>query len=834
MGPERSARALVLGAATLLGWGALLAWGGGLRSEPDRPALRVVLLDASASVTRGRVDGRRALREELLRQLRTAEEAGEDLAVVRVQRGASVACPPAPAVEAAQRLLRPDAGDDLLGRALDDGATDLAGALELAAELLAEGGERAPGTVVVVGDGLGTSRDPRRAAAALAEAGHAVHVVLPGVAVRPDVAVTSLRIPQRVPEGAGVLAEVTLEAHAEAAESTLEVELESGGRRQVLEEPLARLRTGERRSFSLQLEPPAGARFTVRARVRAVGDALHENDQRAADGVVAGRPVIVVVDPAGTPTLLLRRDLERAGAQVVSCGLEELRDELRGAAALVTVEVPLGSLPGDGLRRLVEGGGLWLHAGQGGAWAGLVDGPELPPAADLLPLLPAPAPRGPRDVVLAVDGSGSMTGPPWSQVRAAVRSLASSLPASDGLEVRLFTTRLGEPLLAVEPGQLGPLAAGLERLLAARVPGGATDIAQVLEELAATRATAGRRSLCVLLSDGHSSHGSSVLQPSLRDGLAAQQADLAVVAVESGGRRAAREALRNLLRDEEPLHEGGDLEGLGTLLEELVTAEHRLPPGPVLVHPEPPAELAALASAWSGRQDLVHGGARRAALQAEASALLVEPDGAPLLAMARRGAGRVVGAALPPGSAQLAPLWAELVLGLLPQEGEAEQVWLDLSQEPPRVRGILAGRPLEARLLQRGGRDLLGFQLPDEVVAAWPVAPRAGDPGGPREVRLPPDPALRSPSPSLLLELWDGDALATRLPAPLPLPPDLVRPPWPALTSVPARSVPVQDPDGSAPGLLTGAGLGLLALAGLARPGGRRRAPLKPGNPARR
>ena len=49
-----------------------------------------------------------------------------------------------------------------------------------------------------------------------------------------------------------------------------------------------------------------------------------------------------------------------------------------------------------------------------------------------------------------------MTGPPWSQVRAAVRSLASSLPASDGLEVRLFTARLGEPLLAVEPGRLSP------------------------------------------------------------------------------------------------------------------------------------------------------------------------------------------------------------------------------------------------------------------------------------------------------------------------------------------------------------------------------------------
>ena len=402
LGPERSARALVLGAATLLGWGALLAWGGGLRSEPDRPALRVVLLDASASVTRGRVDGRRALREELLRQLRTAEEAGEDLAVVRVQRGASVACSPAPAAEAAQRLLRPDAGDDLLGRALDDGATDLAGALELAAELLAEGGERAPGTVVVVGDGLG----PR-----------AIRVARPRRSRRPGTRPCGPSRCRRATRRGGVLpAHPAAGARGRGRSRGGHARgprrgggVHPGGRARVRRS--APGRGGAPRSAAhggasellLQLPPP-GARFTVRARVRAGGDALHENDQRAADGVVAGRPVIVVVDPAGTPTLLLRRDLERAGAQVVSCGLEELRDELRGAAALVTVEVPLGSLPGDGLRRLVEGGGLWLHAGQGGAWAGLVDGPELPPAADLLPR----SSRRPRRAARATSSS------PWT------------------------------------------------------------------------------------------------------------------------------------------------------------------------------------------------------------------------------------------------------------------------------------------------------------------------------------------------------------------------------------------------------------------------------------
>ena len=785
-------------------------------------------------MTRGRVDGRKALREELLHQLRTAEAAGEDLAVVRVQRSASLACPPVTAAEAAERLLRPGAGDELLGRGLDDGATELAGALELAAGLLAEGAPRAPGTVVLVGDGLGTSRDARPAAAALADAGHAVELVVPGSAARPDVAVTSLRVPQRVPEGARILAEIALQANAAAAEAVLQVELVSGGQRLATEVPLERLDAGIRRTLAVELEPPSGARFTVRARVRAPGDALHENDQRTAAGVVAGRPVVVVVDATGEATLLLQRDLESAGAEVVACGVDGLQDELPGAAALLTVEVPLGSLPAGALRRMVENGGLWLHAGRGGAWAGLVEGPELPSVADLLPLLPAPAPRGPRDVVLAVDGSGSMTGPPWSQVRAAVRSLASSLPASDGLEVRLFTTRLGEPLLAVEPGQLGPLAAGVERLLAARVPGGATDIAQVLEELAATRAVAGRRSLCVLLSDGHSSHGSSVLQASLRDGLAAQQANLAVVAVESGGRRAAREALRNLLREGEPLHEGGDLEGLGTLLEELVAAEHQLPPGPLLVHSEPPEGLAALADTWRRRQGLVHGGARRAALQAGASPLLVESEGAPLLALARRGAGRVVGAALPPGDVALAPLWAGLVLALLPQSGSEEEAWLDLSQEPPRVRGIRAGRPLEARLLRRGGRDLLGLQLPDEPVSAWPVPPRAGDPAGPRDLHLPPIAPARGEESNLLLELWDGGTLAARLPAPQVLPPDLVPPPWPALTSAPAGAVRGASAGGSVPRILAGAGLGLLALAGLARPGGRRGATLKASRHGRR
>ena len=203
----------------------------------------------------------------------------------------------------------------------------------------------------------------------------------------------------------------------------------------------------------------------------------------------------------------------------------------------------------------------------------------------------------------------------------------------------------------------------------------------------------------------------------------------------------------------------------------------------------------------------------------------MEPDGAPLLALARRGAGRVVGAALPPGSAELAPLWAELVLGLLPQEGKRSGCGWTSRRSLRGSVGSLPGVPWRRGCSGVGSGTCWGSSCRTRSLPRGPW-PRVLATPGARGRCASSDPALRSPSPSLLLELWDGDALATRLPAPLPLPPDLVRPPWPALTSVPARSVPVQDPDGSAPGLLTGAGLGLLALAGLARPGGRRRAPL--------
>jgi Mg-chelatase subunit ChlD len=161
---ERAARALVLGAVLLLGWAALLALGAGFRSEPGRASLRVVLLDASASVTRGRLDGRRALREALLEEVGRARAEGQDLAVVRVQDHAEVTVPPAASEAVAARLLRPGSRDELLGASADDGATDLASGLRLAEGLLAEGERRPPGMVVVLGDGLGTGTDDPRPA----------------------------------------------------------------------------------------------------------------------------------------------------------------------------------------------------------------------------------------------------------------------------------------------------------------------------------------------------------------------------------------------------------------------------------------------------------------------------------------------------------------------------------------------------------------------------------------------------------------------------------------------------------------------------------------------
>ncbi|MBL6721376.1 MAG: VWA domain-containing protein [Planctomycetes bacterium] len=814
---ERAARALVLGAVLLLGWAALLALGAGFRSAPGRPALRVVLLDASASVTRGRIDGRRALREALLEEVEHARTEGQDLAVVRVQDHAEVTIPPMAPEALAARLLRPGSRDELLGASADDGATDLAAGLRLAEALLEEGERRPPGAVVVLGDGLGTgAEDPRRAGARLRLAGQRVEVRQVGLGARPDASVVALHAPTRVPEGVGLVAEVVVEARAACPGGSVELELLRGAETVTLRQPLPALRAGQRSVHSFEVEPPGRASWSLQARVRIEGDAFHENDRRVVTGVVDGRPLVALIEGEPGQASEVARALAAAGLEVRQGRPEDLVPLDPAVTAVVSVEVPVAALPAPDLERLLARGGLWLHLGRSAAWAGLAATEPLGLAA-LLPLLPAPPPLGPRDVVLAVDGSGSMTGEPWGQVRAAVGALAGGLSASDGLEVRLFTTRLDEPVLAAAPGEGAALATGLARLLETRVPRGATDIPQVLEELASARAQAERRALCVLLSDGHSSHGSSVLSPALRDALSAQRADLAVVAVESGGRRAARGALRQLLREGETLWEGGDLAGLAALLEELVNAEHLLAAGAVRVGREEGATWSGLLEAWGRRAGLAHGGARRLAARGEAAPLLVEDGGAPLLGLRRAGAGWVAAAAFDggePGALGLLELWPELVLSLGASGAVAEGLRLDRSGPgPPVLRGASPGEPVVARIVRAGVRDLLGQLGPEEVLARWTLVPRLGDPGGPL--------AVEAPVPvgeDALLELWQGDAVLLRELMPRSVPAELQRPPWPPLEGGSGEAAP-REGAGRAPRVLVLIALALLGLAGWARPG---------------
>jgi hypothetical protein len=322
----------------------------------------------------------------------------------------------------------------------------------------------------------------------------------------------------------------------------------------------------------------------------------------------------------------------------------------------------------------------------------------------------------------------------------------------------------------------------------------------------------------VLLSDGHSSHGSSVLGPALRDALSAERADLAVVAVESGGRRAARGALRQLLREGEALWEGGDLKGLDALLEELVNAEHLLPAGAARAVREDGATWSALLEAWGRRADLAHGGARRLAAQSGGAPLLVEDGGAPLLGLGRSGAGWVAAAAFDgaePGARGLLELWPELVLSLgAPPPADAGPRLDRGGLGPAVLRGAPLGEPVEARMVQAGARDLLGQLGPEEVLARWTLVPRLGDPAGPLPVEAP---AIAGEG--FLLELWQAGELLLREPMPTILPAELRQSPWPALEGGPGEAA-RREGAGRAPRALVLAALALLGLAGLARPGG--------------
>jgi hypothetical protein len=828
-----------------LAWLALVAaLGGALASLPIWPGpsagapLDVLLVDVSASVVRTRPDWLPFVRGALSEAAERARDEGREVEVWSYADGVARLFGPGPADEFANRL-RGVGGPlfDPLSGDLDDSRTDLCAALERAAGSLAESA-RVAGRVVLVGaDGCGP-RAPEPLLAQLASQGVELEHAAPPDPTRPDLGLLELRGPAAPEPGAplGVWVEVAVRGRVPGV--VLDFEVSRAGQVERRRIPWPGPFQDERICRAVALGPTVEGSTRIELSVApqgATADAFPENDRR-----------LLTVPSGGRRALALLVDRERRSQAeafvAASRGLEgldwEILDpgdaapELERFDAFVAWDPDPDGLPleliGDRVR---QGAGFATLAG----WRApsmLTD----PRAADLVALEPAPRGRPPRQVLLLVDGSGSMAGETFEEVRRAAVELAAAIPAEDRAALRFFTGVLHPPVsLELDSGSGGRSERRAEvarRVLGARRPSGPTALLASLESLAAERAAApAGEGLVVMLTDGRE-EGDPVREVERRAALvesfAASRTALRVLAL---GERVELETLAPLVSDPSHLVRVGERSDLAQLVVRTVLVED-LARGPRV-----------LVRGGGSLVDEVLGPAQRRASGSEPAALdpagvevvpveLLQParpvagaeaawvdrDGAAALGLARAGPGRLA------------------TLASLPEVGWSEALARDPLPLAPVLRW-LAERPPPgaARARVESGVDGgpwvvvagLGPEVPAELdLELAPIGPDGG---------LGPAVQLRA-GPGPIAALWDerqapleleagievGDArLSAELPGgrwsailPLPPPAECLEPrPLPGLPA--ARPAPGarRGPHGAAPALLAAALAAGLAFA---------------------
>jgi hypothetical protein len=711
--------------ACLVGSGWLLFPRESAREEGSLgPPLRIALVDASASVRRRRPDWLPWVRRSLREEAEAAAEHQQDLAVLvyaaEVRRRFGPATP-----AAFLRELHGEAGAPFDPRegAGDELRSELHGALRAAAELGLHESGRAPGAVVILGDAGYSGSDPRAALEELREGGMAVRWRPPPAPPLADLALLELRAPQRLEEGAPLTALARLRfapgTHG-ASRGTLFLEIANGSERHTLQRPLELPREPVSWTLPVDCGAAAAGRTVLRARVElAEGpDPVPENDRATASCVAEGEKVVGVV---AHDLALARSWLAPAGSSAL-IGIEylfveplELPRVLGDLDALISLDLPLALLPERPLEGFVEGGGGWLALS---GWNFLHDwSPGLSDALlhRLLPLAPAPLEQGPREVVLLVDGSGSMEGEPFETVRAASLELvAASLPG-DEVSLRFFTAvlerehRLKERGGAVESGAFSGEAAA-RRLLEARVPGGSTHILDSLRQFADRRAGASEECLALLLTDGRE-RGILVDPPAeaaeLLERLRQSRTRLVVIAV---GETIDEDFLSLLTASGEEVERGESLEDLSRIFRrEISGAQWREGKIPVRRRPSGAGSLGAeifLSRAASDPPELAR--IVRTTPRPGAEVLWSSERDEPLLAVQRRGLGRVALCASAPLE-DWAPRWAAT-------QGLGEPRWL-----APVLRWLSRGEA-STRSRPRPEARLEGAELVvDGLETTWPA-----------------------------------------------------------------------------------------------------------------
>lgn len=640
----------------VFGLGALAALVAAIGLVPERgdedlelgPALQVCILDASASERRTRPDWSSWVRRELRTLAVRADEAGADLAVVRFADDVEVIGEPEPARRWIDRL--DGRGGEAwvpvpTGAGLD---SDLARALTLA-RAVCEETPRAGLAVDLLSSGLHAGENPSAGWADLAGLGARLTHHEPPVPTWPDLAIERAELPAMLEPDAPAAVRLSLAFEPGTLtpdEASVLVRTRQGGREELYFETLELPREATRWQHSILLTKLAYGALDVVVEARLVHggervDPVVENDLARATSFVEGERSLGLIREAkdaesAARWLLSTGESGFPGITIVPLEPRDLPHELANLDAIATFDVEPRELPYELLRPFVENGGGWLSTSGSRALRPAPDGEDWSDLACLERVRPE---HDERDVILLVDGSGSMAGEPFEMVKAAGVSLAEAALAGDAVDLRFFSTVLESPIRIKERGEQSDVGArAARRLLSARVPSNSTYIAECLQALMREREHADRSALVLLLTDGEDHGGDpnvALVKEAFVRASAATDTRLVAIAV---GENPRWGYLQGFLPEGEDVLFGNTLEELNAIFEREIEDERRrrtVPPVPV-IQIEPgefgvdAKSLAPLDSLW--RTEPVPG----------ATVVWRTDDGDPVLALKRVKSGRVV------------------------------------------------------------------------------------------------------------------------------------------------------------------------------------------------
>ena len=721
------------------------------RGDQAAVALRVVLVDASASVSRPSPDYSRRVRAHLEREAKAAELASEQLAVIVVANSVRRAFGPGDPAEFRDRLRGLEAPPfDPLDFADDDDQSQLAAALSLVTTVIDEL-EPDRASLLILGDGTYTSEDPLPRLQRLAARGLNWRGLVSLLPSSTDVALSAIELPSKIEPGAPLVGalrvDIRMGQSGNRVWDRIEIVAKNNRGTRTVALDLWDQSAGKQSEFRPQssstmrtftIGPAEPGRTVIEARLvdtrnADAFDPIPEND-RLSGVVTVGDPLVFGWLSSDTWKPQLKSYFSSQLGDSVCLALEpqEVASALPELDALVVFDRSLLDLPADLVQSFVRsGGGLFVAGGWDflGTWKAR---PGLSQLADSLPLRPDTDGSSTREVLVMVDGSGSMQGAPFEMVRAAVRELVRAAPERDEIELVFFTGALHKrQLLRTKSlGQSSP--SERERLagdlLDARVPGGTTQILDSLEQLLAERRSSETEALVFLLTDGREQAdvlNAELRAQRLREELATTRTHLVVFAV---GEKVDLDFLNTLVSQASDLHAGDEIDDLGALFGREVNRERV----------REAATIGLLKSNTALAQEVFPSSVEpanlkrliRAQLRATATAVLVSELGEPVLACQRVARGRsVLFASLPfwDWSSEWETRLADLTPALRwcarrPQGAELPTVAIEGRQLV--VRGLDPTTPLLIDGRLRDGRGNPAETDRDEAILsfAWPMS----------------------------------------------------------------------------------------------------------------